>query len=346
MRRAAAALSALAGLALPAGAAAIPFGANLDRPANSRVDCTLLPFGFFASPTNVTTCTWTAIGRLGDFSEGLNVPAGRGTITAVRVRVGPVTGPMQAVVFRSLRNPLSTTPPVCCQVVGLSPVFTPAPNAVTTVQVAFPVVNDRVVEPGLEALRFDTLALSVLAPGVPIPAHDTGNYDPSTAQGGLGFYPALTRIGEERVGPAGLGGYQLLVSGEWVPAPEGTQGVDPALGGPGGVSPAAVRLVQPAVSVAGPVATLGLTCGPAAPCVGLVRLQSAPGARQGAQVAGARVVTYATGRFRIAPGATGRVRSRLSSAGRSLVRRTPRARVWANVTMGGRLVSSTRVRLR
>jgi len=348
----------LAGLALAPAAAAIPFGANLNRPANSAVDCTLLPFGTFATPTNVQNCTWTAVGRLGDFSEGLNVPAGRGVITAVRVRVGPTTGPMQAVVFRSLRRPPEfrapnpepalpgTDLPICCQVQSLSNVFVPAPNAVTTIQVNFPVVNDRTLEPGLEYYRFDTLALSVLAPGVPIPAHDTGIYGSPTSQGALGFYPALTTVGEERVGPAGLSGYQLLVNGEWVATPEGVAAA------PVGVSPVAIRLVQPVVSIAGPTASLGLVCNQATPCAGSVRLQSQAiriGASEQARAHAAarpKLVTYASSRFSVQPGATGRVGARLTSKGRQVARKKAISRAWINITVGGKPVASTRVKLR
>jgi hypothetical protein len=340
-----AAFACATGYALAPTAAAIPFGADLNRPATSTVDCTILPSGTFGFPTNVPNCTWTALGRLGDFSEGLNVPAGRGTITAVRVRVGPTTGPMQAIVFRSLRDPNSTAQPVCCQVQSLSTVFTPAPNAVTTVQVNFPVVNDRVVEPGLLALRFDTLALSVLALGVPIPAHNTGNFDPLTAQGGLGFYPAFSRLGEERVGPAGLAGYQLLVQGEWVPTPEG------ATPPPVGVSPVAIRLVQPVVSIAGPTASVGLVCGPAAPCAGIVRLQSQPvrvGASEQARshATKPRLVTYASSRFSLAPGEQRRVSAKLTSVGRKIPGTKSATRAWLNVTVGGKPFASTRVTLR
>ncbi|MEW6581880.1 MAG: hypothetical protein AB1416_03885 [Actinomycetota bacterium] len=335
------AVAAAATLAVPAGATALTFGADLNRPANSAVDCTVLPsVGGFGFPTNVTSCTYAATGRFGDFTEGFNVPAGRGTITAVRVRVGPVTGPMQVVIFRSLRDPLSTAAPVCCKVVGLSPVFTPAPNAVTTIQTAFAVRNDRVVEPGLLALEFDTMALSVLAPGVPMPAHDTGVTDPLLAQGALGFFPALTVLGEERVGPAGIGGYQVLMNAEWIPTPEGT--AQPAVPG---VAPAAIRLVQPVVSVSGPVISLGLRCTQATPCVGVFRLQSARVGQAGAQAQAARVTTYATSRFRIGAGRAGKVGTRLNAAGRRLAARR-NATAWANVTMGGRVVSSTRVTLR
>ena len=85
------------------------FGADLNRPANYGFDCGVGPgAGPFGEkvlyPTNVQTCTWFATGRNFGQLENLNVPSGVGTITNVRVKVGPITGPMQVVVLRSVRS--------------------------------------------------------------------------------------------------------------------------------------------------------------------------------------------------------------------------------------------------
>jgi hypothetical protein len=47
-------------------AGAIPFGADLNRPANVTFDCTVLPGpppGFTVLPSGAATCTWMNVGR-------------------------------------------------------------------------------------------------------------------------------------------------------------------------------------------------------------------------------------------------------------------------------------------
>jgi hypothetical protein len=184
------------------------------------------------------------------------------------------------------------------------------------------------------------MALSVLAPGVPVPASFVGGADPLQSPGGLGFFPALTALGEERVNPAGTAGFQILMAGEWVPAPAAAPP-----GTPGAV-PAVIRLVRPVVSGSGPTISLGLRCTRATPCAGVFRLQSQRAGQAGAQVAAVRVVTYATGRFGIAARRSGTLKATLNAPGRTLARRKGAVRAWANITPGGRVVSSTRVTLR
>ncbi len=231
-RRAARRLGVLAALvaggALATGTAgAVPFGADLNRPANNPFGCEtagilqspLAGGGLIVTPSGQTSCTWTANGRLGDFAETLAVPRS-GTVTQVRVKVGPVTGPMQVAVISALGtiNPVTgrldtSTPPACCQVRGLSQVFTPAPNGITTVNTNLPVITERRPAVG-NIIRTDSLALSVLAPGVPVPAHNTGNFDALRGAPVGGIYTPALRAREERLAPAGNLGFQLLLNAE------------------------------------------------------------------------------------------------------------------------------------
>jgi hypothetical protein len=100
---------ALVALALtPAAAGAATFGADLSVAPNVNFDCEVTPpVAGFQVPSGADTCTWWTTGRLSETSQGHVVPYGGGTITQARVRVGPVTGPMQFVVMRSLRHPQS-----------------------------------------------------------------------------------------------------------------------------------------------------------------------------------------------------------------------------------------------
>src|SRR5580765_8241600 len=121
-------------LLAPAGASAVVFGANLNRPANATFDCRGYPVGgpaYFFQPTNANTCTWIGAGTTSfDLTETFGVPAA-GVVNAVRVKVGPVTGPMQVTVLRSYRPTGVGTGFQCCFHAGETAVFTPAPNAVT-----------------------------------------------------------------------------------------------------------------------------------------------------------------------------------------------------------------------
>ena len=94
---------------------------------------------------------------------------------------------------------------------------------------------DIVPNPITEAFDFDILALSVLAPGVPIPVHDTGNYqDISGPTSGI-YFPAIAP-GQTRADSFGTVGFQLLLQADWVPV---------QTGGGGGTSPAAITLAVP-----------------------------------------------------------------------------------------------------
>jgi hypothetical protein len=103
---------------------AIPFGADLNQPANVAFDCTALPLpnafgtGFVLVPSGQPTCTWVAVGTVANPQQGTFLGPVAGTVTRIAVRVGPLTGPMQVVVMRAFRDASSTASPVCCSAVG------------------------------------------------------------------------------------------------------------------------------------------------------------------------------------------------------------------------------------
>ena len=340
-------------LAAPA-TRAIPFGADLNQPANVAFDCTALPLpnafgtGFVLVPSGQPTCTWVAVGTVANPQQGTFLVPVAGTVTRIAVRVGPLTGPMQVVVMRAFRDASSTASPVCCTEVGRTPVFTPAPNAVTTVDTALAVRKDVVPDPVNNTLTFDALALSVLAPNVPVPAFDTGRHNPGDfgSPSALVYHPAIGPGQEAFVGSSGVGGFQVLMAADVTPA---ATGAGPAAGG--GTAPAAVRLVQPAVSVRNGVAPVLIRCDLATGrCTGTLRLQSrrAAGAARAATIPAAKVrmLTYGSARISVAAGHQGTVRVRLSKAGRRFVRAHRRAKVWMNATVGATRIAPTRLTLR
>lgn len=335
-RRRGAMLLGVAGLfTVVPSAAAVPFGANLARPANNTVPCAINPgLGIpWLGVTPPQSCTWINVGSLASTAESFNVPAGRGRLTQARVKVGPVTGPMQISVFRAYRAPFSTALPVCCIVRFSSEAFTPAPNSVTTVRLPnVEVVNDRVPEPGSDALRFDAVALSVLAPGVPIPAHATGNI----ADGALGFYPSM-QVGQERYeGGAGIGGFVPLLNVEWVPVADDGSGAENRILG----------LPRSAFQVRANQAVVDLLCRLGAPCRGVARLQSRRAAGAGQLATRPATVTYGVRSFTVEAGKRGRVAVTLNARGKRFVRGAKARRVWLNVQIPGRGVFSRQVTLR
>ncbi len=190
-----------ASLAAPAATAAgaafgTPLGtAPFNAPPANQSDCGAVPAPAFnlveplVGPDGgvARTCIWTHVPTPSETAAagGANVslePPGTGTVTQVRVGVGPVTGPMQVVVMRALyQNTVTPGRPTdaCCTAAARSPVFTPRANAITTVPVSLPVREDATPGPTdiTTIATFDTLGLAVLAPGVPVPLYYTG--DPS-----------------------------------------------------------------------------------------------------------------------------------------------------------------------
>ncbi len=83
-------------------------------------------------------------------------------------------------------------------------------------------------------------------------------------------------------------------------------------------------------------------------CVGVVRLQSgAIGvAARAAAAKKKRIKTYGTAQVRIPAGKQAKVRIRLNTAGRKLVRKKRRVNVWANATVGGMRIKPARMTLR
>lgn len=345
---------ALAAATLASPAHAIPFGANLNNPANVTFDCTVLPGpppgfepGFTVLPSNATTCTWMSAGSVANAQAGTFVAPVAGTVTQVSVRVGAVTGPMQVVVMRAFRDFFSTASPVCCTEVARTPPFTPTPNAVTTIATALPVRKDTVPDPINRSVTFDSLALSVLAPNVPVPAFDTGRHDPAdfSIPSAVVYHPAVGP-NQERFLSSGVGGFQVLMAADVTPSPTGA---GPAPQVPAGVGPgitAPIALIGRVLAVNNGAVRLPIRCSlTGARCIGTVRLQS--GAVGVAAVAKKRrLKTFGSARVSIPAGRQAKVRVRLNKAGRKLVRSKRRVKVWANASIGGTRVAPVRMTLR
>jgi len=154
-----AALAVAAGA--PASAGAATFGTDLSNSPNNTATCGQ---GYLGSYVGSPSCMYFS----GAPGPTPYAPAS-GTVTAVRVRVGPVTGPMQIVVLRSLYQNKAGDPGhpyfACCFVERYGPIFEPQANTVTTVQTNLPMTEEPTPGPNdfTTNAAGDFLALSVLA---------------------------------------------------------------------------------------------------------------------------------------------------------------------------------------
>ena len=303
-------------LLVPAHASATTtFGADLTRvPDDNMVDCTILPP--WGVPTYATTCTWYS--TISDAENDI-VPVGVGVITRARVRVGSVTGPMQFVIGRAQvdRNKEPGHQLLCCVWRAAGPVFTPAANSITTVTLNEPVEQVRDFQSNQDL--FDNLALSVLEPGVPIPAAPVGAGGLNITSTAGACWPAVQR-GNSYCMPGGPGRYAVLFNADWEYNPTGNRG-NPT-----------VNLAREFAWVRRNAAQVQLAC-LIAKCAGLLRLQNAKAPGAAAAVA-SKTVTYGSANFTIPAGKSKTVTVKLNKAGRALLRTRKKVTVWANSTVG------------
>lgn len=333
-----------------ADASAVTIGTDLSRAPNATYGCEAMPGsdmfgGRFFYPTGAASCTYLAVPAGG--AEIPQATVGGGVLTSVSVRVGGTTGPMQATILQATRSSYGFQ---CCHFAGASGVFTPAANTVTTVPVRLPMRND--LNPSFGE-TVDYLALTVLAPGVPIPMEDLGG---GSAPMASGFFPHVSD-GQSRVDGAGLGGLVPLIRGEFQPTCAGRAAAAGAVFGR-----AATASFKPAerqntlrtaadcvtaLTAAGNRAKLragrarfNATCNVAFGCNGVARLQTKSGS--GATLASANV--------QIGAGQTAALSPRLTAKGRRLMLGKRKRKLWLNATLsdtsGTKYVISSRVTLK
>jgi len=326
-------------LALPASAAALTFGANLDqRNPNSTATCGYPPYypGFFPlgnSCTFFSTATPT-----GQASETQVVPLPdpavhgnqSGTITAIRVKTGPYqAGPAKLTALRAHRT-FNGGEAACCVGQAESAQFTLTPNSIVNVATNLPVESR--YDAAQHIYTYDILALSVLDATTPIPAEFSG--DPN-GYCSTGYFPYV-QTGQERLsGDYGICGFLVLMQ------------ADMTIKGDTGTP----KLKFPTARgrIAGRTARIPLECAGNVICEGILRLQN-KGARQPTAARSKKsrkVVTYGTGSFKIAPGGSQTVKVKLSKRGKKLVRGRKRVSVYANATpSGGKIIFRKKIRLK
>jgi hypothetical protein len=291
----------------PAEARAVTLGTDLTRVPDDRMsDCTRHPV--YGVPTYAENCTWYSVISA---AENHIVPEGTGVVSRARLRVGHTTGLMQFVIGRAQldRNKPPGQGLMCCVWRTAGPTFTPAPDTITEIPLNEAVLNVRDFQSNQDL--FDTMALSILQPGVPIPAAPALSALGSTSPAGA-CWPAV-QLGNAYCMPGGPGNFAVLFNFDW----------DLDLS-------RAVKLASQTALMNNGAAKLTLLCTLTQTCNGVLRLQNAkaPGA-----AAAAALATYGTTRFAIAAGKQASVKVKLNQAGRRLLRAKRRVRVWANSTV-------------
>jgi len=321
-------------LALPSGAGAVTFGANLDqRNANSTATCGYPPYypGFF--PLGNSCTFYSASTPTGQASEAQVVPLPdpavhgnqSGTITAVRIKTGPYqAGPAKLTVLRAHRE-LNEDEAACCVGAAESAQFTLTPNSIVNVATDLPVKS--IYDAASRIYTYDTLALSVLDATTPIPGEFSGDQNGYCS---TGYFPYIQTGQERLVGDYGICGFIVLMQADLTIKGDDT----PTL-----------RFPTARGRIAGRTARILLKCAGKVICEGILRLQNA-GARQGT-AARKKVVTHGKGRFKIAPGGSQTVKVKLSKRARRLTRGRKTVRVYANATLsGGKIVFRKKIALR
>jgi hypothetical protein len=332
------------GLAPAAAAQTTTFGASLSQAPDVGFDCTAFPIGNGGTQTplgNDSSCTWSTPTNATAPSEGMLTPAGTGTIAAVRVRVGPTTGPMELVVLQVTESAFDGSVS-CCEASYVSPPFTPTANSITTLPTDLPVHTDapgQQSSPGLEV--GDILALSILEDGVPIPAIDeTGSGLPANQLPTDNVeFPAFVQ-GQNAI-DSGTYGYQLDMNADWVegtPSPPPTPTVGPTpLVTPTITPTPTVTLGRSTPSVKGGDVHVKLGCGAAAACKGTLAIESKPLAGTAAAKKpkhSSAPIVYAKGSFKLSAGAEKSVSAPLTAKGRSAARGHKRIDVYIDLTYG------------
>jgi hypothetical protein len=358
MRHAALLATAVVLLLAPT-ATAQTVGADLDRPANNTRSCEtgfydpalILGTGFPYTP--FATCTWWSVGGISG-TGGTVVPYGGGTVRKVRVKVGPVTGRMQVVALRLIRHPGSLAEPGCCFPAGSGPVFTPEANGVTELDVDIPVRHE--VDRASGLFNYDVLALSVLDAGVPMPAHSTG----SSGFDGLvaGMFPHYAPGTERAVGHGTvMPGHVLLQADVEPPAKEEAvdrkqdeQKVDDQrkqakTRGVAELPAPAAALAARTVKLRRGALAIPVTCTAPGGCAGEILVHAAPKAKKG-RARAAAVKLLARGKVKLAAGAKGTVRAKLSRAGRRALRGRKKVAAIATLRLSGVTVATRRLTLR
>ncbi len=359
------AAAALAGLPRPAPAqqpVLATNGSTLQAPANLALpsganQCEARPYVGLGPGqitflnTGQTSCMWwsSEYGADGSVVANTYVPRGAGAVTRVRVRSGNAPAPLQFAIVSSGSG-------LCCTTQQMSAPVQPAPNQISEFAVNLPAGSGVGTADGSQFN--DIIVVNAIGPGS-LPVNDRGAHgfifnSPANQVRASFLHPALP-LGSSNTDVGIMDGYEVLMQYDWCGvamtgsnprpvAPANPQaacagqgpgvapvGTAPAVPTPAAAAPSPLRALATLAAVRRNVAGLRLRCLIATTCTGTLTLR--PRAAAGARAAASRA-TYGKTRYRIAARRSKTLRVRLSSAGRSALRRKRRVAVDALIAVG------------
>jgi hypothetical protein len=339
--------------ASPAGAATTTFGADLVGPADNTPTCATVnwyPAG------GQPSCTFYSSAP----GPSFYAPASA-TVTTVRVKTGPSTGPMQVVVMYSLYQNNVSDPGhpyyACCWVAQYGPTFTPAATAVTPIATSLSMVEQPTPPPndGTTNAEGDFLAISVLNSSTPIPATSDSN------SFFTGFAPAPNPSSAPPRGPnpppvsATTGGTTAHIAmnadlntgdGGGGGGGGGGPGTPPPTFPPPGIPGAPTGALRPVTinptggQLFGNTGLIPLTCALSTACNGALTLGPFR-AGAAAKSKPRKAKTYGSAQFSIPAGHTTAVRVTLNASGRKALRGHKSLKVTATAKVGTKDVTAT-----
>ncbi len=365
-----------------ANGAATQFGSSLTPGASGVFGCNAKPGGYeisgevlFFQNNEAGGCTWSQSGvwglNSGSDPRARSVPAD-GRIIGAEILSGANPSPLWITIIRQLASPGAGDS--CCYWRSDTGPFPLTPNAVTTIPLNIPV--ERNLKEGV--LAYDLVSVSAENDGGSLPLRKVGPSNVlSTPDGDPmagAFYPRMGRIPNDEKGGRheiyeGVPGYELLV--RWTfcatgdvtcagtpptPPPPPTVPLSP-------VAPAPVvpRLGSKQAQVEQGRALVPLICGGTAACEGALELLgtttakgpvAARATRGGAATASAAgrgkaaAVVYGKASYKLAAGATGKVRVKLNARGKALLAKRPQVSVTLRMTPTGGTATTAKLTLK
>lgn len=345
------ALVVAAAVPASAGAATVVFGSPLAvTPQQNLANCAFRyqvvdSSGFYQAQFDPSgSCTWRQAGLPGGGPPGdarTSYVPGTGTITKMEVKSGPTPAPLRVTVLSQLSTP-GGGQGICCFYETETQLFTMTPNAITTVPLNIPVVDDVF---GQNRVTY-AVGVSAASGAGDLPVAQVGNTNvlatPTFGNPAVGwFYPRLGPQDGTNTGGRhedGMPGIELLVRWTWVGAaatnsPASTAPLTPAVPGQTTVPRSTVNLDQANAKVKSNNALVNLICNGDAICVGQLALSN-PGATVAAT---SKKTTFYSKKvkYSIPAGKKQIIKVKLNSKARRLLKKKKKLKVGLQVTPTG-----------
>ena len=199
--------------------AAVTVGPPLTSPPNVGEGCEALVYPSlrqqFGTPDS---CTFWGL----DFSNRWTsqTPPGQWVVTRARVRAPQVVGPMVITAVEAMRSRSGAGGIICCKASAESQVFTPAPNAISTIPVRVPVKSTTTIVDNEQIEVVDYLGFSMVSRAGHLPLHVAQQGTPGESASVSFIGPAM-RAGQERLQDGSFPSITPLMNADYEPDLDG-----------------------------------------------------------------------------------------------------------------------------